>query len=401
MSKTNGGDADDGDSGGSYTSASYFSLVVMAGAIALGAAVVLLFAWSTPAAPLLLVGGAAVMLGGLIGFLFGIPRRLQREAEPKPATDGATGANAPAASRSLYEGNTNLEQISDWLTKILVGVGLVEFTSISDKLGTVSSQIADALGGPIKAPVVSALIIYFFVCGFLIGYLWARLFLGRALTEAERVDRLERKVSKFEQQARADARAIALATRQISEGDGSVDDAELKRAVKAASSDIRAYVFYRGEYHRYQNWKNDKRAMERAIPIFRALIAADEKGEFHRNYGQLGYALKDKREPDLDEANEKLSQAIRLRGEGSTEWPSYEANRAIVRIMLGDKFEKGFASSEGATAAILADLKLGFADPWTRPWVSTNEAVVRWLEQKHIDPATLIPAGADQAAPAG
>src|SRR6185503_13654313 len=62
-------------------------------------------------------GGALVALapaavGALLGFVFGIPKTLQSNAPP--AADG----------KAAYQVNTNLEQISDWLTKMLVGVGL-------------------------------------------------------------------------------------------------------------------------------------------------------------------------------------------------------------------------------------------------------------------------------------
>ncbi len=53
--------------------------------------------------------------GFLVGFLFGIPRVLQGE-------DVLPGQQPEYRQRV----NTNLEQISDWLTKIIVGLGLVE-----------------------------------------------------------------------------------------------------------------------------------------------------------------------------------------------------------------------------------------------------------------------------------
>lgn len=72
--------------------------------------------------------------------------------------------------------NTNLEQISDWLTKILVGVGLVQLGSIVDSLGDLADYIAEALGGgPAGAPFALALVMYFTVAGFLVAYLWTRL----------------------------------------------------------------------------------------------------------------------------------------------------------------------------------------------------------------------------------
>jgi hypothetical protein len=55
---------------------------------------------------------ASAATGYLLGFLFGISRSLQ-------------GGDSSESNSQSFPGNTNLEQISDWLTKILVGVGLV------------------------------------------------------------------------------------------------------------------------------------------------------------------------------------------------------------------------------------------------------------------------------------
>ena len=75
--------------------------------------------------------GASAFVGGLLGFLFGIPRALQGDHPDGPrAADGSGRDGLPAAS---YRANTNLEQISDWLTKILVGVGLVQIGEIADQ----------------------------------------------------------------------------------------------------------------------------------------------------------------------------------------------------------------------------------------------------------------------------
>lgn len=71
--------------------------------------------WVQVAAFGLLLALASVMVGVLVGFLFGIPRALQN-----------AGTGGAEAGWGRYSTNTNLEQISDWLTKILVGVGLVE-----------------------------------------------------------------------------------------------------------------------------------------------------------------------------------------------------------------------------------------------------------------------------------
>ena len=51
-----------------------------------------------------------------------------------------------------YRVNTNLEQISDWLTKILVGVGLVQLGAIIDSLGDLADFLGPALGNDVTGP---------------------------------------------------------------------------------------------------------------------------------------------------------------------------------------------------------------------------------------------------------
>lgn len=126
------------------------------------------------AATTTLVALASLLVGGLAGFIFGIPK-----------TIGPTAAEQRAGT--TYEGNTNLEQISDWLTKILVGAGLVELGRIGDFFGGVSSRLAGRLGnmGDVVGPAV---IILYAVIGFLLAYLWARIYLARELRDAARDD---------------------------------------------------------------------------------------------------------------------------------------------------------------------------------------------------------------------
>jgi hypothetical protein len=128
----------------------------------------------------------AYFAGGFgIGFLFGIPRVLQG--------DGNEGAGRPQNSRErMYEQrvNTNLEQISDWLTKIIVGLGLVELRSMPKRLYDAAAWMGQSISNKPQADQVAsfccAFIIFFSITGFLAGYLITRLFLAGAFWRADR-----------------------------------------------------------------------------------------------------------------------------------------------------------------------------------------------------------------------
>ncbi|MFJ7912479.1 hypothetical protein [Kitasatospora sp. NPDC096204] len=120
----------------------------------------------------LVVVGASVVLGGGLGFLFGVPR-----------VRGGAGSDEPPGS---YAPNTNLEQVSDWLTKVLLGVGLTQLGSLGERLHDLGTALAPVLGGGEAAvPFAAALVLYFLVFGFLAGWLVTRLALPQALTETD------------------------------------------------------------------------------------------------------------------------------------------------------------------------------------------------------------------------
>jgi hypothetical protein len=152
----------------------------IAAAAAVGVAAVV--AYAAQAEPVLRVGAVGVMTaaaataaGGLVGFLFGIPRALT-SSRPEDTRPG----------RTRYAGNTNLEQVSDWLTKILVGVGLTQLGSIRAGGGDLVRALAPSLGGgPAAAPFAGTLVAYFLVVGFLGTWLMTRRFLGAALEAAD------------------------------------------------------------------------------------------------------------------------------------------------------------------------------------------------------------------------
>ena len=362
-----------------------------------------------------LLGGASACVGGTLGFLFGIPRTLQQEG---PGIGTSSNGNAPTdgvagARRIDYLANTNLEQISDWLTKILVGIGLTQIPQLRENMGALTKFAAVGLGSGVSSQLFAfALISYSTVIGFLFGYLWARLFLVGALRLAdqaaigalvsqvkrvtERTETTERKLEELANQTSLDAEALSLAYRQLNpsaELQAPTQDA-LDKALAAASRPIRVQIFNQASQLRSESWRNQstKAAMERTIAIFRALILSDTENKFHRNHAQLGYALKDSGTPDWLEAEKELSRAIEIRGPWWDEgWLFYEFNRAICRIMLDPNFNRHSRSGNDERRAILEDLqaaanveqlrKLAVRDPVIAKWTALNNVTEKSLRE--------------------
>lgn len=144
---------------------------------------------------ILVVSSAAYFTGGLTGFIFGIPKTLQN-----PDRTNNNAANQPQSGiQGLFITNTSLEQISDWLTKIIVGVGLVSLKSIPDYLGNLQKSLQIIFPG--KDISVSgyalALMIFSSIVGFMTLYIYTRVNLAaQFIKEAVDNSRLTDIVSK-------------------------------------------------------------------------------------------------------------------------------------------------------------------------------------------------------------
>lgn len=110
----------------------------------------------------LMLGGAAGLSGAVIGFLFGIPRSLADGATP---TDGRKS-----------KPNTNLEQISDWLTKILVGATLTSLASVPSFLRHLAEFLDKGAyqGLPGGGTFAVIILMYFSALGFYWSYIETR-----------------------------------------------------------------------------------------------------------------------------------------------------------------------------------------------------------------------------------
>ncbi len=181
-----------------------FTVIVLLGLVALGVYAVTQPSARAAASVLgisVLVAGASLLGGGLLGFLFGVPRSLQADSD-NAAQGGLTGdqpATQPDASQramvaippvrvvGLYTGNTNLEQISDWLTKILVGVGLTQLGNLGKAAAAYAENLSEGFGGGATGEVAAlATTIYYLFAGFLLGYIWTRAYLPGIFRWAER-----------------------------------------------------------------------------------------------------------------------------------------------------------------------------------------------------------------------
>jgi hypothetical protein len=349
------------------------------------------------------VSASALLIGGLLGFLFAIPRSLQEGrptpsaqtgkapsaaptdqpplassaavARPNPSVPSASSANDTHAHDVAFATNTNLEQISDWLTKVLVGVGLTQLNSIPTKLHALGVVLGPAMGdtGLSSSDTVGpggwvgvALALFFCIDGFLYGYLWTRLFGASFLAEAA-MDMIRPKIvqqvlATVDAQSQRDAQALKLVARQLDASSDTppVDPSDLRNAILAASPDTRVEMFTQAKTVRSSNWRLHPELVARTIPIFEALVAADTAGTSDRSHGQLGYALKDQQPPDYDGAAKELTRAIEIRNStGGAARFLYEFNRAVCRIYLdADGFGAGKPSSADVKNKILADLRV-------------------------------------------
>lgn len=302
------------------------------------------------------IAGAAAA-GVMLGFLFGIP--LSPAVKDGDERDGR------------YRANTSLEQISDWLTKILVGVGLVELQSILPKLGELVDTAASGMGGSGAKPVVAGLLVVSFAVGFVMAYLVTRTTLPRLLSDSD-VEAAARQAEvrvrqTMTDQGVKDASAQGLVSRVL-QGDAGVPQEELDEALAGAGPAFRVLAFNQASGQRRAHWQDTGSAkMAATVPVFQALIAADTAGKYHRNHGELGYAL-----TTLElwhEALTALNTAIGRRSKSEARrYYMYEFHRALCRL-----------KTEGRSAPIRDDVRVVLAVPRGRERMDRQPDLKEWL----------------------
>ena len=188
------------------------------------------FAWS------ILSALASVLLGGVLGLLFGLPTT--RKVETRPASPNGLGRTA-----SSYEESTSLEQIADWLTKIIVGLTLTQFATWSTAFDRISQTLTHDLlcpGAASSCGIVpgASLISAYVLGGFVIAYMWTRRFF--MLEMVARDDSVRRLLEAQEQRDQAERDGRVQGESDVSEsmaaaGETSRIDAILAEGRRLAS----------------------------------------------------------------------------------------------------------------------------------------------------------------------
>ncbi len=318
------------------------------------------------------IAGAAALAGGIVGFLFGIPHTIQGTAAPRDGTQ--------------YQGNTNLEQVSDWLTKIIVGVGLVQIGRALPALATLGKNLKAPLGDQASSPAFGlGLTLSYLALGFLFLYLWAR---ERFPRELQLAATIQVQLSRSEA---AQSDALVLVNHQLSSLKGGTPPTqdELNQAIAKAPDSTRIQIFNQAEQTRRVNRVENPALMALTIPVFRALIAADTNDQYHRNHGSLGWALKDQSNsgvPEWQAASDELTTAIRIRDRSRISgWKLYEANRAVCNIRILNHLPVGDPKIPSLTVLIRQDLAAAETDDYARPMVTAaagqpppNQDIADW-----------------------
>lgn len=158
--------------------------------------------WLATFSSALLFSLASLLGGGLFGFLFGLPHadRAPSSSTSAPSSGphitnaaSASGtpsrfhASPPATPRVDVAPSTNLQQIADWLTKLILGAGLTQIYRLPHAASVLFHSMASAFGGSVSAAQFSGgIVIYFTILGFITGWLATYFFLTPAMARLER-----------------------------------------------------------------------------------------------------------------------------------------------------------------------------------------------------------------------
>lgn len=136
---------------------------------------------------LLLWSFGYLVAGAILGFIFSVPKIISGNPGPQPEAS----LDSTSIKRTI-EQNNNLTQVSDWLTKVLIGAGLVELKEIpgfvlhvAEVMGEGVRSVSTKLPAHDSATLISAAVILYFTCwGFISGYVVMKLVLTNQFADS-------------------------------------------------------------------------------------------------------------------------------------------------------------------------------------------------------------------------
>ena len=134
---------------------------------------------------------SAGAVGAALGFLFALPRVLSKDPKEEVST---ANASQDETKKRVLSSNTNLERVSDWLTTMIVGVGLTQLSQVVGALYRFRLFIAEtarvfpdgAKGNAGTLPIVCPMLLIFgLIAGFVVFYLFTRLKMSALFQQVE------------------------------------------------------------------------------------------------------------------------------------------------------------------------------------------------------------------------
>lgn len=133
----------------------------------------------------LLLAAASWMVGSILGFLFGMPR--SRLTDQVTLLEGKLAAGVPGRTPAArFLANANLIKVSDWLTTIVIGLGLVNLGKVVPAFRDLGGALREPLGGaPYAGAVGLSVLVAGSLAGFMLCYLWTSMRVRELLEESE------------------------------------------------------------------------------------------------------------------------------------------------------------------------------------------------------------------------
>ncbi|MEE1946151.1 pYEATS domain-containing protein [Pedobacter sp. KR3-3] len=204
---------------------------------------------------ILTVTMAFFISGCVLGFVFGIPKKYQN----KQATVQLDKEGRPIAPEDPnYTDNSSLEEISDWITKIVIGLSMIQFKAILGMMRDAANNINESLQKSICADQTChlnfyvfsyALIVFYPIAGAIIGYLWTRIEFPYILNQKD----IDLKVLKDLQNEKRKAENRLNKANELN----TVKDEDLRALVQTFTPATNSMIKKRKEFKRSQDLPDD------------------------------------------------------------------------------------------------------------------------------------------------